>query len=551
MATLLPAPLNRLGVSLLLCGLLTGSPAHSEETYWEYEMQPGDSIWRIAHELLTDWRSWQRIERINQVKNDRLMAQGSVLRIPSTLINQQPAHIELVEVYGPVSHLDPQGNHHTLNTGNTKLQPGAQIKTGQQASALLRFADNTQVLLSQNSQLTIDRSVHIGNRASTTVSDIRVHLSQGEAEVRANPQKRPGSRFVIDTPSAFATTRGTVYRVRAQQQQTAAEVTEGRIQVANEQGAKQVKQQFGSVTRKNQPPQPPIQLLPAPGVNTSVVRYLPARVSWQPVAGATHYRSQLSSDPNFTTIELDQLTPATHINIPADVADGGYWLKVRAADSQGLQGMENQVAVKVDARPFPPVLQAPLRQHTVYSGPVQFQWTMPPGEPDYHFELALDDTFTQPVQPLQALSDTELTVELMPGDYFWRVTSITSAGKVGPPGRAMAITVKPTPATPELKAPEHSDTALSLAWSDDPIATSYQMELAHDAEFTELVAQQSTGQASISLPRPIAGDYYLRVRGIDNDGYPGGWTAPQKLQVPVKSYLPISLWTLLCMALVL
>ena len=523
---------------------------HAEEEVWTYEMQPGDHIWKIAHELLTDWRSWQEVARFNSVQNDKLMAAGTVLRIPTSMIRERNADIQLIEVSGPVSLIRQNAETVPLSKAQSVIA-GDLIKTGSQGSALIRFEDDTQVLLSQESELLINKASVIGSKKN--VIDINVLLEDGEAEIRANPQKIPGSRFIIETPSAFATTRGTVYRVRATKDTTAAEVLQGKIQVANTQGSTQVKQTFGTLASKNKPPQKPQVLLKAPNLpELGTIRYLPARLSWNKVPQALNYRSQIAPSQTFDALLLDQLGEATKMNLPATLADGTYWLKVKAVDNKGLQGMDSIQSFTVDARPFPPLIQAPLSKTPVYTGDVEFSWAKPENVENFQFQLAKNETFAETLIDTPTVQTQSLTVPITEaGQYFWRVTSVSHTGKVGPVGHTNTIQVRPTPPTPELKAPATSDTELTLAWQKDEIAQTYEVQLAKDSDFKELVAGQTTQVSEASFPRPASGDYYMRVRGIDADNYAGGWTAPQKIEVPVKSYMPAFIWTLLSIAILL
>ncbi|WP_372739077.1 FecR domain-containing protein [Neptunomonas sp.] len=533
----------------ILCVLM--SPAsRAEESVWEYEMQPGDHIWKIAHELLTDWRSWQTVERLNNVDNDRLMAAGTILRIPTSMIQQRPATIQLIEVSGPVT-LISADDQSGQPLKDQVLKVGDQIQTGTNASVLLKFEDNTQVLLNPESEFIINQASIIGSKKN--VIDIEVLLKAGEAQVRANPEKVPGSRFVIETPSAFATTRGTVYRVRADQSLTATEVTQGKIDVENTLGRTKVPQNFGTLTAKNSPPQKPIRLLAAPAVPAiDTIRYLPARLSWGLIKGATSYRSQLSDQAEFQRILLDNLGQPPKLNIPATLADGQYWLMVRASDTNGLQGLESLQHFSIDARPFPPTIQSPLSNDPVYTGDVSFVWAQPEEAKEYLFELSAKEDFSTLVQPAVTLSSQTISVPIAdPGTYFWRVTSINANQKTGPGGYTNTITVRPTPATPELQEATTSKTELGFAWQKDDFSERYQIQLANDKDFTHLVDELNVTSAEATFKKPDTGTYYMRVRGFDSDNYAGSWSGTQKVEVPVDSYLPAFIWSVLTIAIFL
>jgi len=184
----------------------------------------------------------------------------------------------------------------------------------------------------------IDEAQVIGSDNNFT--DINVKLNKGEAEIHANPNKQSGSRFIIQTPTAFATTRGTVYRVRANDDSTAAEVTQGKIDVTNTLGNTRVPKRFGTLAYKNEAPRKPVKLLSEPDLEApDDIRYLPARVSWQTLNKAVNYRAQISDQADFSRIVLDTQSPVAKLNIPVALPDGQYWLRVRGIDNNDLQGL--------------------------------------------------------------------------------------------------------------------------------------------------------------------------------------------------------------------
>ncbi len=527
-----------LSATTLFITLLVSSSLQAKEEYWQYKLQPGEHIWGISHQLLTDWRSWQEITHLNGVKNDRLMAAGTTIKIPASLVNQRQAGIRLIQVSGSVKHFNAQ-QMNQLAADNMVLREGEQLVTGEDSSALLGFEDGTELLLNEESQLLINKAMLIGNKRK--LSDIKVILNQGEVEIRANPKKQKGSNFVIETPAAFATTRGTIYRVRSDAEQTLAEVTQGKIDVANPKGKTRVNASFGTLTKKDSPPAKPRRLLAAPEIKPlDTVRYLPERVYWKAIDNASIYRTQISTSEAFKTIQFDNIASQPKLNLPVELEDGQYWIRVRAIDNVGLQGLESIQAFNIDAHPFPPALQSPLSKTPVYAGEVNFEWTKPQGAAEYLFELAQDETFSQPVVKSAPTDNTHITHPIpVPGDYFWRVTSVTAEGKVGPTGHATKIKVRPVPATPALQEPTNDETTLGFAWQNDPVSSKYQIQLASDIDFNEIVVEQEITSAEAKLPKPKAGTYFMRVRGFDADNFAGGWSSVQQVKVPIDNYLPI------------
>lgn len=548
--------ISRKFVLFLCMSFSVSSVAESTGNDWAYPMQPGESVWSIAHELLTDWREWKTIERLNNVSNDRQMAPGTVLQIPRALINEKRSDIQILDVSGTVTAevLMKEGAakaHLPLVRGQS-LGQGDQIRTAGQSTVLLEFDDGTQVLIMENSLLRIEQATVVGNKRK--VVDIKVFLKEGEAEIRANPGKVPGSQFLIDTPVAFATTKGTTYRVRAQKEQTAAEVTQGLIGVGNNKGTTRVKQGFGTLTKAGKPPAPPKKLLAAPELPelSATIRYLPGKLSWDNMTGAASYRSQISPEPIFNSIVYDNLSDQPKMGLPATLLDQAYWLRVSAIDKDGLQGFSTIRKIDIDARPFPPIRQAPRPTDSIYVGDIEFVWSQPETAESFILQVSEKDDFSVLTLDIEGISDTRHTATISnAGDYFWRVTSVASDGEVGPLGFTGKFKVKPVPPKPELKEPVSSENEVFFSWQEEEGVKEYQLQLSKDENFSELVVDKKTAQAELAVDKPQPGSYFLRVRAIDADDYAGEWSPVQKVVQPVENWWPMILTGALSVILIL
>jgi hypothetical protein len=60
-----------------------------------------------------------------------------------------------------------------------------------------------------------------------------------------------------------------------------------------------------------------------------------------------------------------------------------------------------------------------------------------------------------------------------------------------------------------------------------------------------------TTEPQLTLPRPPSGPYYLRIRTIDSDGFPGPYGTAQRIQIPPASYWPYALFSLMVLILAL
>lgn len=120
------------------------------------------------------------------------------------------------------------------------LNVGASIRTGDQSRAVILLADETQIKINSNSQLTL-RDVRQTSSLLVRVAQVAarqdqssMNLIKGEAWLRA---KQKPVNLRIDTPAVTAAIRGTEFNIKvADDGETVAAVLEGSIDFRNDQG---------------------------------------------------------------------------------------------------------------------------------------------------------------------------------------------------------------------------------------------------------------------------------------------------------------------------
>jgi len=101
------------------------------------------------------------------------------------------------------------------------------------------------------------------------------------------------------------------------------------------------------------------------------------------------------------------------------------------------------------------------------------------------------------------------------------------------------------PARPtDLAAKVEGDRILA-DWKGE--AGAYRLELARDNRFIQPVLKQNIGEVKAAIPKPEAGEYWLRVVAIGADGVESPASAP--LALTVKQDVPW--WLLLFLVLLL
>lgn len=513
-----------------------------------YTVQRGDTLIGISGRLLIPRTDWRVLQRLNRVPDPLRLPPGRTLLLPVALLRDQPAVAEALHVFGAVSASRGGGTAEPLVPGRT-LADGDVVRTGPGASATLRFADGSRLLIRPDSELRVERLTQSGDRRATRTE---LRLERGAADSTVTPAATPGARrYEIRTPVANLGVRGTRFRSEATDGQAKVEVLEGRVGAAQGRRETPIAAGFGAVAGPT-----PIrvrQLLAPPelGDVPEHVDRLPLVLRWPAAPGAAAYRAQVLRDGLDDALVADARGAAPTISYGEDLADGQYVLRVRAIDADGIEGRDATTAFVLKARPEPPFLQRPAAEATVYEGTVAFAWSRQPAAARYRVQVADTPDFASPRVDRSDITSNELSLTLPLGPHHWRVATIAADGDQGPFGDTQRLTRRDPPPAPPPAESKATDQGLSLRWraSDEPGAR-YPWQLARAnagaAGFDPPLREGVSAEPVLLLEKLPPGKYRLRVRTVNAEGVAGPWGAPQEVDVPYSKW-----WWLLAAPLLL
>ncbi|MBI5258257.1 MAG: FecR domain-containing protein [Burkholderiales bacterium] len=513
--------------ALVACGA-AGAAARPLPEVWHYRIEPGDTLIGIARAQLGPGPGWRALQQLNQVRNPRRLVPGQSLRIPLAWLRVQPVRAEVLHVLGEVrvqrgeAAAEPVAAGAMLATGDTLL-------AGPEASLALKFADGSRLLVRPGSRVRFERLVNIG---AAGVPDTRLRLDAGSLDSRVQPAA--GRRFEITTPTVNLGVRGTEFRTQVEPQthHTRVEVLEGAVAAA---AGPRIEAGFGVVLGADAPATPR-RLLPAPDLASAPARLerVPLRLAWGAQPGVAGYRAQVFAPaaPDGAERLLLDGRFAEPLARWTDLPDGRYELRVRGVDAQGLEGRDARHAFVLKARPEPPFTREPRADARLYGEPTRLSWTQAAGVASYRLQVARQPDFQAPLADLAGLTGTEHLLALVPGRYHWRLASVRADGDAGPWGDAQVFTVRPVPPAPPVQPPALTDAGITLRWAAGEPGHRYELQLARDSAFTELVQQQQTDRPETTLALPPPGQYHLRVRSVDAEGMAGPWGNTQQIEVP-------------------
>ncbi|MBL8347731.1 MAG: FecR domain-containing protein [Rubrivivax sp.] len=517
---------------MLPASVALAQPAAAEE--WSYRIERGDTLIGLHERLMRPEASWRQVQRLNRIADPLRLQPGSTLRIPIALLREEAANAEVLHVHGEVW-LERAGAERQALAAAAPVHAGDTVVTGAQSSVSLRFADGARTQLGPNGRLLVDRHVRLGASGSV---ETRVRLDAGGAEAQVPPATpaRAAPRFEMRTPVVNLGVRGTEFRGRVDGARTLAEVVQGRVAA----GTQTLDAGFGTVATAAgvAPPRP---LLAAPDLSA-----LPARIERMPlqlplprIEGARAIRAQVFDTAEVPRLLLDGLFEQPIAGWADDLPDGRYELRVRASDTDGVEGQTSRRAFTLKARPEPPFLLRPRAGEKITDEQVTLAWARNPQAARYKVQIAPQADFAAPTVQRDDLTATELRVPLALGTHHWRVATVRADGDTGPWSDAQTlerVERPPPPPPPSAPASQSSQVAgdgVVVNWAATPLAgASYQVQIARDAAFTQIVLDERTARTEALLAKPDAGIYYVRVRTIGADGRAGGFGAAQEIEVP-------------------
>lgn len=240
---------------------------------------------------------------------------------------------------------------------------------------------------------------------------------------------------------------------------------------------------------------------------------------WSKSEGSTGYILQLSKSPNFSTVLFEKtFTKSTDTSFVystnLEYFQKYYWrvcAKVGSIQSDWSEVWE--FTTKISA----PQLRSPL--HKTYGVPLiaTLEWFPTNGGTLYEIQIALDSNFENKfydgTTPLNDRFETKLLEYFT--KYYWRVRASNDDGSSDWSETWWFITKiqQPILRTPEDKS-KNIESPILLSWDELPNATSNELQIATNSDFSSIVVEDSTLQTN-SFIFTNAKDfttYYWRVR---------------------------------------
>ncbi len=499
---------------------------------WVYIVSKGDNLWNLSEQHLDKVTRFEQVRKLNGISNPKRIKPGTPIRIPLKWVRSNPVAAKVASFNGQVELLKANDSKVISVNADTLLHLGDQLRTLDNSTIAIEFADKSILTVHENSLVHFD---HLSAHGVTGMVDSRLNLLQGRMDTRVTPAAGPGSRFEIQTPSAISAVRGTEYRASVSENNTSSniEVLHGKVAVSGANQNVMVNSGFGTKVTAGSAPIPPRELLPAPifdSIPTSI-QHINWRLSWSPIDSAISYRVEVAKEANFNTVLWQSVTDYNRIAFP-DLVDGHYIVRVRAIDKLGLEGHNQITDFSLNAHPQPPIALKPIDKEVFREQSPILQWTMTQEAVSYRLEIAKDTAFTDVVFDESGITQAQFdTAQLSDiGHYYWRLSSIAHDGEQGPLGPVRSYQIKAIPEKVDAALATVDDGLLVASWSKNTHQYRYKVQLANDINFKDLVIDNMISEPTISFEPTSNNARYLRVKSIESDGYEGPWGATQTIE---------------------
>jgi len=528
--------------------------AVASESCFSYKAVAGDTLIGLGQQYLNQPADWRVLARVNRIQQPKRIALGTTLCLPVSALKSTARNGVVLDVVGQATRFlnesppaaapmaksrgvpepastkpSPAALHAAAPVAKGDVvTPGMSLRTSTNGYVTVQLADGSILKVQADTEARLDSSrqyeaagffASVWSVVRGRVESLVTHLTGGEP------------RYQIKTPQAVLGVRGTEFRVQTDARRTLNETLSGTVEVRQLSQGQLVSAGQGTVAAQGTPVAAPVSLPAAPDLSEvpDLQERPVVRVALPEVSGASGYRVQVAEDADFRRVRGEATAERPLLRV-LDLPDGGYFLRARVVNAQGLEGLDAVKAFKLKARPEPPIPAGPAHKAKVRDTAAMLSWSAHPDASVYRVQVAQDASFAQLVLDRADVQGTQLRVELAPGDYHWRLATTAAKQDMGPWGDAQVLLMRAPPPAPP--APVISAESMSFSLQAEP-GQRFEFQVAPDATFSRVQSEIKSADSTVVIPKPVEGGrMYIRYRAIDADGFIGPYTRPQLIALP-------------------
>lgn len=411
--TLLPALL-----AFALFGTAHAAPGSNDDAI-VYRVAKGDSLYTLAERNFRKLADYAVVQRLNRVIDPRRLPVGTVLKIPRSVLRQEPIDAVVQSFRGTV--FAGAGERYRRVVVGMKVREGDRIETAGRSFVTLGLPDGSNVTLPSRTTVLVERM----RRTLMAGSVERLfRIEKGRAGATVTPMEDSHSQFRFSTPVAVSAVRGTRFRMRYDPEvhRAASEVLEGKVAFVSAADAEEqmLSEGFGTANGLSGPVRlfaPPELVSPGRVQDEEHLRF-----ALKALSDATSYHVQIAADAGFIDV-LDETTVASTEAILEPIGNGDYFVRATAIDANGLEGLPATYAFqrrlnRIEAS----AEEARSGRYRQYL----FRWRAPDARhAKFRFQLSASSDGGKPLIDEPGLTGTVFVVTDLPaGSYYWRVMTL-------------------------------------------------------------------------------------------------------------------------------
>ena len=502
------------------------APESNATPEWIYTVRPGEHFAEIADALLSKDIPAIRLLQHNGIDNPAKVGSGDNLRIPLAWLQRQPNPARVNSVTGSVQLISGSDGTKRPLTSDSLIRVGDEIRS-QAGTATIELADGSVVRISPHSRLAFNRLTQYGKSGMV---DTRLRLNQGEIETQVKPVIEGGSRFEIETPSAVAAVRGTMFTLRTAPGMTDLRVTEGEVSFGPPGQTRRIPAGYsasvstagvGRMSIRRLPPAPEINPLP------QQLKQLPAQLSWTP-NGANSHRVDIFDAESGRWINSSEVSDNDFdINL---LDNGRYEIHLAAIDNRGMAGMPGVMSFEVDLQARTAALEQPEPGATVNDDMPEFRWQLRGENEVARVEIAEDKDFGNTIATSEWAPDESALPSrpLTPGQYFWRVVTEAGGNSVAT-SEARSLVVNGTLPPVRIISVNYVDSQVRVFWQKVDTATDYRLQLSEEPGFNNIIKEATLSDTTAALRLIPGRRYFVRLKALSDGPLESRWGPGREL----------------------
>jgi len=504
----------------------TATPESNATPEWIYTVRPGEHFAEIADALLSKDIPAIRLLQHNGIDNPAKVGSGDNLRIPLAWLQRQPNPARVNSVTGSVQLISGSDGTKRPLTSDSLIRVGDEIRS-QAGTATIELADGSVVRISPHSRLAFNRLTQYGKSGMV---DTRLRLNQGEIETQVKPVIEGGSRFEIETPSAVAAVRGTMFTLRTAPGMPDLRVTEGEVSFGPPGQTRRIPAGYsasvstagvGRMSIRRLPPAPEINPLP------QQLKQLPAQLSWTP-NGANSHRVDIFDAESGRWINSSEVSDNDFdINL---LDNGRYEIHLAAIDNRGMAGMPGVMSFEVDLQARTAALEQPEPGATVNDDMPEFRWQLRGENEVARVEIAEDKDFGNTIATSEWAPDESALPSrpLTPGQYYWRVVTEAGGNSVAT-SEARSLVVNGTLPPVRIISVNYVDSQVRVFWQRVDTATDYRLQLSEEPGFNNIIKEATLSDTTAALRLIPGRRYFVRLKALSDGPLESRWGPGREL----------------------